>query len=147
MTTTAHRSTVLVNDETLSSVRHEVERERSVPASVIGFGALLSDGSVQQLPPEVTDLLHKTLQTLAEQGTVTVGSVPAELTSTTAARLLGVSRPTLLKLAAEGKIRSFKKKSHTRFLREDVLTYRDSRRAQQARAMNEVMELADQLGD
>ena len=46
--------------------------------------------------------------------------MPEELTSTSAADILGVPRPTLMKWAKENQINSFKVGTHTRFKRDDV---------------------------
>ena len=47
-------------------------------------------------------------------------SVPQELTTTVAAKRLGISRPTLMKLIREGKIPAHKVRSHMRLLTTDV---------------------------
>ncbi|MGO4956700.1 helix-turn-helix domain-containing protein [Luteococcus sp. Sow4_B9] len=86
-----------------------------------------ADGTDVELPDEVQAVLHQTLAALAERGRVSIGTTPEQLTSTVAADLLGVSRPTLMKLAREGAIPSFKVGSHTRFHRDDVIALRDSR--------------------
>ena len=52
--------------------------------------------------------------------------MPEKLSSTSAAELLGVSRPTLMKWAKEGRINSFKVGTHTRFNRDDVLALKRS---------------------
>ena len=47
------------------------------------------------------------------------------LRTTAAAEMLGISRPTLLKLVREGELPSHKVGAHHRFLLNDVLEYRD----------------------
>ena len=66
-------------------------------------------------------MLLATLTSVAENGEATIGRLPDELTSTVAADILSVSRPTLMKWVRQGRIDSFKVGTHTRFKREDVL--------------------------
>lgn len=139
---TLNRAEVLVTTEDLTTVRHEVA---SAPAGLAGFAAVMSDGSVRQLPPELSKIIDKAFRALAANGSVTVGTMPDELTSNTAAEVLGVSRPTLLGLARAGDIESFKVGTHTRFKREAVMELKAKREAARRVAMNELLELEDQL--
>lgn len=103
-----------------------------------------SQGGDVPLPAELQHTLLSILHLIAEQdspGAVSIGHVPEELTSTVAADLLGVSRPTLMKWAKNGEIESFKVGSHTRFHREDVFALKEARRAQRRRALQELREL------
>ena len=61
-----------------------------------------------------------------------------------AADLLGVSRPTLMKLAREGEIDSFKVGTHTRFKRDEVLRVRDARAAKRRAAFDELRALDEE---
>ncbi|WP_218121324.1 helix-turn-helix domain-containing protein [Actinomyces ruminicola] len=81
------------------------------------------------------------LASIAEHGEVTIGRVPDELTSTVAADMLGVSRPTLLKWSRDGVIDSFKVGTHTRFCREDVVRLRYERERERRRAFEELRAL------
>ncbi|MGO2542675.1 helix-turn-helix domain-containing protein [Specibacter sp. AOP5-B1-6] len=139
---TLNRAEVLVTTEDLTTVRHEVA---SAPAGLAGFAAVMSDGTVRQLPPELSKIIDKAFRSLAANGSVTVGTMPDELTSNTAADVLGVSRPTLLGLARAGDIESFKVGTHTRFKREAVMELKAKREAARRVAMNELLELEDQL--
>lgn len=85
------------------------------------------DGNEIDLPERVRAILLATLESIIENGEVTIAQMPAELTSTAAAEVLGVSRPTLMKWARENKIDSFKVGTHTRFYRDDVLALKRNR--------------------
>ena len=103
--------------------------------------ALVSaDGNQIPLPPRIQAMLMATLASVADNGEATIGRLPDELTSTVAAEVLGVSRPTLMKWMREGRIDSFKVGSHTRFKREDVLKLRDERRREQEVAFDDLMQ-------
>lgn len=136
------RSDVLVTAEELTTVRHEVE---STPAGLAGFAAVMTDGTVRRLPPELSKIIDKAFRALAVNGSVTVGTLPDELTSNTAADVLGVSRPTLLKLAKDGEVESFKIGTHTRFKRDAVLAFKAKREEARRGALSELLELEDQL--
>lgn len=93
------------------------------------------------LTPGIQKALLDALSSIAEEGEVVIGRVPAELTSTVAADMLGVSRPTLLRWSREGVIDSFKVGSHTRFRREDVIAFRVARELERRQAFEELRAL------
>lgn len=117
-TTMPSAQRITISGETVSAVR-----ETAVPQ---GSSLVLrhSDGGEDALPPRVQALVVQALQAIADQGSVTIGGLPDQLTSTTAADLLGISRPTLMKWVSEGRIDASKKGTHARFKREDVLELR-----------------------
>ena len=78
---------------------------------------------------------------------MTLGSMPKELTTTAAAKLLGVSRPTLMKWVGEGRLASHKVGRHTRFESEDVLRLKEQRRRAQIDSVRRMMELEDAMED
>ncbi|MCS6711979.1 helix-turn-helix domain-containing protein [Brachybacterium sp. EF45031] len=116
---------------------HIIHEAREAPLSRTSTLVLRSaDGQDTPLPEELQQVLLRALASIAESGEVTIGRMPPELTSTVAADLLGVSRPTLMKWAHDGTIDSFKVGSHTRFRRDDVLHLRTVRAQQRAAAHN-----------
>lgn len=136
------RTDVLVTTEDLTTVRHEVD---AAPTGLAGFAAIMSDGTVRKLPPELSKIIDQAFRALAANGSVTVGTMPDELTSNAAADVLGISRPTLLKLAKAGELESFKVGSHTRFKREVVTAFEAQREAARRVDMDELLTLEDQL--
>ncbi|MBT9607979.1 helix-turn-helix domain-containing protein [Microbacterium sp.] len=86
----------------------------------------LEDGSTIELPDQLTDALLFALRGLT-QGSLTMRSMPDELTTSTAAEIIGVSRPTLRKMIADGEIPVTKVGSHHRLNARDVLALRDQR--------------------
>lgn len=91
-------------------------------------------------------MLFHTLRIIGEGGSVSIGQMPEELTSTVAANLLGVSRPTLLRWSREGKIDSFKVGVHTRFHLTEVMKLRDQRESERRKRFEELRAL-DAEGD
>lgn len=133
---------ITVTDDELKTVRRQVGSGRT---DLAGFAAVMSDGDVRPLAPEFSSLIEKVVNALATNGSVSIGTLPEELTSNTAADVIGVSRPTLLKFAKAGEISAFKVGSHTRFRRDDVLKFRAKREQDRRQAITELLDLEDQL--
>lgn len=106
----------------------------------------LHGGRSVEMPPELTSLVSQVLDLLGRGCTVTVGSIPNEVTTTIAAKMLSISRPTLMKLINQGEISAHKVGSHTRLFSKDVIAYRDEQRDAQREAFQQLRELEDQLG-
>lgn len=123
----------------------EVRLARDVLAQLEGPEGALTverDGRrVVPVPPEIGKLLQHVLDVVARGGTVTVGSVPEILTTSTAAGILGISRPTLMKMINEGSIPSHMVGTHHRLRAEDVYAALRARRARERAAFEELMEL------
>ncbi|MDG3010311.1 helix-turn-helix domain-containing protein [Rhodococcus sp. D2-41] len=98
------------------------------------------------VPPELAGVLVEVTRIVAAGGTVTIGAMPEELTTTSAADLLGISRPTLMKLVTTGQIAAHKVGTHTRLRTADVLAYRDRLREQQREALWELRDFEDSEG-
>lgn len=86
-------------------------------------------------------MLQEVLQGVASGSTVTVMTTPSEVTTSTAAAMLGVSRPTLMKMIRDGVISSHKVGSHTRLLAADVLAAKRARRERERAAFQELLEV------
>ena len=108
--------------------------------------SLESHGGATQLPPGLSRIICQIVRVLAEGRTVTVGSLPPELTTTGAAQILGISRPTLMKLIKSGEINAHKGGSHTRLHTEDVISARRARRDRQRQALDKLRDFEDELG-
>jgi excisionase family DNA binding protein len=68
------------------------------------------------------------------------------LTTQEAADILGMSRPTIVKLLEEGKIPFEKPNRHRRIQLQDLLDFQERRRAERRHALNELTSDADELG-
>ncbi len=127
-------------------------RERSQAAELIGEADMsdailaveLSDG--RSVPPELAGLLRKILDAIAGGRTVTVGTLPDELTTSSAADMLGISRPTLMKLISSKELSAHKVGTHTRVNTADVLAFRRARLERQRKALEDLRALEDELG-
>ncbi|MFE3541937.1 helix-turn-helix domain-containing protein [Nocardia sp. NPDC059177] len=98
------------------------------------------------VPAELTSMILQLVDLVGRGCTVTVGSIPAEVTTTVAAQMLNISRPTLMKLVREQKIPSHKVGAHTRLLSRDVIDYRRAQLARQSAAFDELRALEEEWG-
>ncbi|MFD7843459.1 helix-turn-helix domain-containing protein [Nocardia sp. NPDC059764] len=105
-------------------------------------------GPQQQLtlPPELAALVLELVGLMGKGRTVTIGSIPAEVTTTVAAGMLRISRPSLMKLVREQRLPSHKVGSHTRLYSKDVLAYRRAQLEQQSKAFDELRALEEEWG-
>lgn len=121
---------------TLTVTSTEVEQAGSVDLSSLESA----------VPPELARILTTVVAVVAAGGTVTIGSVPSEVTTTTAAQMLDISRPTLMKLIGEGGIPAHKVGTHTRLKSADVIAYQERLRATQRAAFDDLRAFEDAEG-
>ena len=107
---------------------------------IVGTVFELSDGSKVHLPDSLSELMTHVLHGVT-QGGLRIQSIPDELTTTTASQMLGISRPTLMKMVKDGRIPSHRVGSHHRFRFTDVAAFRDKREEQRSEALDELLEL------
>ncbi len=93
------------------------------------------------IPPEVGRILQQVLTVIAQGGSVTISATPNELTTSSAAGVLGISRPTLAKMVSDGRIPAHKVGSHMRFRSDDVFAELRARRARERAAFEALREL------
>ena len=92
-------------------------------------------GDRVELPVELYQVLRQVVQTLQDGLAVSIVPVTQNMTTQQAAELLGVSRPTVIRLLDEGRLPYEKIGSHRRIQLRDLLAYRDERRAAQYAAL------------
>lgn len=141
--------TSIVKTEARLTINDEaIEEARGALAGLLsGQGTLavrMPDGTYAGLPGNIERVMMNALKSLAENGSVSIGHLPEELTSTSAADVLGVSRPTLMKWAKSGEIPSHKVGTHARFRRDDVFELREKRAQERRRAFTELLALEDE---
>ena len=96
------------------------------------------------VPPEVGLIIQQVLDVMARGGVVTISSLPKEMTTTTAAAVLGVSRPTLMAMIRDGRIAAHRVGSHHRLMADDVFAERSARRARERAAFADLQEALDE---
>jgi excisionase family DNA binding protein len=130
-----------VTDRGVGKTTMTVTSDQVSQASAVDLAALRA-----AVPAELAGVLTEVVRIVATGGTVTIGSMPEELTTTSAADLLGISRPTLMKLIREGQMMAHKVGTHTRLNTSDVLAYRDRLREQQRAALWELRDFEESEG-
>jgi excisionase family DNA binding protein len=104
----------------------------------------LADGDAQvtvggrtpvSLPGDLVDLLAAAADALAHGRGVTLETTSAMLTTQEAAEILGVSRPTMVRILDAGKVPFERPGSHRRIPRDALLAYADTVTSQRRDAM------------
>jgi len=103
------------------------------------------DDQACELAGEAAEAIASVLRSVAEGHATQIAALPDEITTGQAADLLGVSRPTVVKLADAGEISSTRIGTHRRLRTRDVLAYRDRVHSERRRALDELSELSQDL--
>ena len=112
---------------------HEAARgERPAPQYFLS-GA--EPGDQGALPPEIYVVVVKVVDAMRSGVAVAVAPQSQRLTTQQAAELLGISRPTLVKLLDAGLLPYERIGSHRRLFLQDVLAFREERRREQYAAL------------
>lgn len=112
---------------------HTAAGRGSVPRHFVLAGP--DAGDRIELPEEVYRALVHVTDAMSRGMAVTVAPRSTTLTTSQAAELLGVSRPTLIKFLDEGRLDFEKVNSHRRLALHDVLEFQKIRRAEQYAAL------------
>jgi len=107
----------------LSGAGYNEEGENQRPVKLV-----LSARESVELPAELATFLFAMVQAVQNGGEVTVTMSRDLISTQEAAEILGVSRPTVVRLLESGKIPFEKIGSHRRINKSDVLSYREARR-------------------
>ncbi|MGW1237311.1 helix-turn-helix domain-containing protein [Streptomyces californicus] len=144
MHSTAEDRTLLPEHrEEIAELRSFLDR---TPAAVEPALLRGPDGSTHSLPSEVYEALMVVVSALAEGKAVTVAPVNTTLTTQEAADLLGVSRPTFVKILDEGGLAYSRPGRHRRVLLSDVLDYKEKRRSQRRRGLDDLVRMTEDSG-
>lgn len=134
--------TILVDEKTQANVAEVVNGVQDMRSDL----ALEANGHRVELPKDVSGIVLSVLENLAQGSRVVLSITPQELRTTAAAEMLGISRPTLLKLVREGKITSHKVGSHHRFALNDIMEYRTQQQRAKREAFLHMRKQLDDLG-
>ena len=126
-------------------VRQAAESMLPVVREPLAWMKVDSQRDSRRLPPELTEVLAQVIEAIARGGAVTVSSMPEELTTTVAARELGISRPTLMKMIRNGEISARRVGTHHRVRTDEVQRVRADRLARQRQAFEELRDLEEEL--
>jgi excisionase family DNA binding protein len=104
------------------------------------------DGEQVLLPEEVHRALVEVVESMRRGKAITLVPHAQRLTTQEAADILGVSRPTLVKLLKEGRIPFDQPGRHRRILLTDLLAYREQRHADRRAVLDRMTEDASEAG-
>jgi excisionase family DNA binding protein len=104
------------------------------------------DGSEVVLPEELRSLLSSVVTSMRRGQAITLAPHAMRLTTQQAADLLGVSRPTLIKLLEDGKIPYETPNRHRRIRLVDLLTFQATRQAERRQTLGDLTRDAQELG-
>lgn len=99
-----------------------------------------------ELPPSLFAVLARAAEALAGGQSVAIVHYDQELTTQQAADLLGVSRPFLIRLLEEGKIRYHRVGTHRRIRMGDLMEYKKIRDARRRADLSELIRVSETLG-
>ena len=108
---------------------------------------LVVDGKDVQLGDNLSQLLAHVIEGAANRGSITVRTMPEEVSTTVAAHELGISRPTLMKMIRAGEIPSHNVRSHVRLRYEDVRAAAERLDREKAEGFLKVLHASDALGE
>ncbi|MDJ0344348.1 helix-turn-helix domain-containing protein [Streptomyces sp. H10-C2] len=99
---------------------------------------VVDDGDAVELPDSVSRLLAEVVPMLARGRAVSVVPRATELTTGEAAELIGVSRPTMVKLLEDGLIPFSRPNAGRRVALHDVLAYKERRSRERRQGLDEL---------
>jgi excisionase family DNA binding protein len=107
---------------------------------------IAADGATTAIPEQVYDALRRVVDALAHGSAVTVSPVSTRLTTSQAAEILGVSRPTVVRLLEDGVIPYEQPRRHRLLRLDDVLAYKARRKAETRAVLAELTRTAVEDG-
>lgn len=127
--------------------RAALERLAEALHNEAGRSTVMVRGGVRtELPHSVVEVLLRVADVLASGRGVSIVPVDHELTTREAADLLGLSRPTLIKLLDAGEIGYSRPNSSRRIPLEQVLQYREKRSRKRRGLLSEMTADAVEMG-
>jgi excisionase family DNA binding protein len=103
------------------------------------------DGTVLDLPGPVAEALAEILEAAADGERALVLRSPEELTTEQAAAVLGVSRPTVVRLVESGTLPARMVGTHRRLSLGNVLAHREASAKRRSEALEEMTREAEEL--
>lgn len=105
-----------------------------------------ADGTLVHLPAAVSEVLVQVIAAMRAGRAITIAPLAQRLTTQEAANLLGVSRPTLVKLLEDGEIPFEQPGRHRRVRLVDLLDYQARSHSERGKALDELIQMTEELG-
>ncbi len=108
---------------------------------------VFGNGEEVELPPDIMEILGNVAAAMHNGRAITVAPTNTVLSTQEAADLLGISRPTLVRLLEEGAIPFMKPRRHRRVQLVDLLEYQERQRQRANQALSDIISDAHAFGD
>jgi excisionase family DNA binding protein len=118
-----HADVVIPNQVTQQAAAQMTSALQEIQPHLPTARLALTDGQEFDIPEELVTLLVTALRIAAEGDSINLSVLHEEMTTSEASRLLGVSRPTVVKLLDDGLIAFRMVGSHRRVLRKSAIAY------------------------
>jgi len=140
--------TAVVESQTVLPPAKDAPELASLATALEGPSAALvgPDGAETPLPDEVYQVLKSVVDAMSQGLAITVAPHNTQLTTQEAADLLGVSRPTLVRLLEDGEIPFELRGRHRRVMLADVIAYQERARAKRRATLDEMTRTAAEDG-
>ncbi|WP_336248985.1 helix-turn-helix domain-containing protein [Stomatohabitans albus] len=112
------------------------------PSLIINDGS----GTSIDLPPDVLPVLIQVIEAMSQGLAISLVPHNMVLTTQEAADMLGISRPTLVRMLEDGKIPFERRNRHRRLYLRDVVEYRERQRLVSHDALSDMVSDAESLG-
>lgn len=99
-----------------------------------------------KIPLSALKLLGDILKAMGQGKLISLVPIAAEITTQSAAEILGCSRPHLVKLLEDGKIAFTKVGKHRRIKFDDIMAYKKQMKEQQKQHIIDIMNLDEETG-
>ena len=100
-----------------------------------------------ELPAEIDEIVQRVLQAVAQGHEISVSTLPDFVSPNTAAAMLSVSRPTVMKYIDQGRLQAHTVGTHFKLSSAEVLMLRDELQDEGLKAVFELMKLEAELED
>ena len=133
-----------LSDRTIFPPEDGVLRQLEAFVDAVPVAELRSpEGRSTPVPAEVYEVLRDVVEAMSRGQAITVAPHDQTLTTQAAADLLGISRPTLVKLLERGEIPYTQPGRHRRLRLTDVLEYRQRAHADAERGLDELVAISE----
>ncbi len=143
MAMTLRERTVLPPDDRsqLNRLARDLTGDEGPRARLVG-----PDGSEIEVPEELYGVLRDVVAALSQGLAISIAPHNTMLTTQEAADLLGISRPTLVRLLSEDEIPFNMRGRHRRVLLRDVLEYQERTRHEREQVLDQMAVEAEETG-
>ncbi len=116
-------TTQLLQEETLNQAQTEAKKLLG-DSNETAITLTISGNESQEIGDALSQVIQQVLHALAQGQHIEIRATPQFLTTTMAARRIGISRPTLMKAIRSGELPAFKVGSHFRIRTGDAEVFR-----------------------